>query len=32
MLRMCEELGFRVEDDPHGRGVKRVTLELAADQ
>jgi acetyltransferase len=29
MLRMCEELGFHVTDDPLERGVKVVTLPLA---
>jgi RimJ/RimL family protein N-acetyltransferase len=29
MLRMCAELGFHIEDDPEGQGIKRVTLELA---
>jgi acetyltransferase len=29
MLRMCEELGFQVTDDPLERGVKVVTLPLA---
>jgi RimJ/RimL family protein N-acetyltransferase len=29
MLRMCEELGFHVTDDPIERGVKVVTLPLA---
>ena len=30
MLRMCAELGFQIEDDPGERGVKIVTLDLAA--
>ena len=29
MLGMCAELGFHIEDDPVGNGIKRVTLELA---
>jgi acetyltransferase len=29
MLRMCAEFGFRIEDDPSGKGIKRVTLDLA---
>ena len=29
MLRMCAELGFQVGDDPHSKGVKVVTLDLA---
>ena len=29
MLRMCAELGFHIEDDATGKGIKRVTLELA---
>jgi acetyltransferase len=29
MLRMCEELGFHLADDPLERGVKVVTLPLA---
>jgi acetyltransferase len=29
MLRMCAELGFHIEDDPGGKGIKRVTLDLA---
>jgi acetyltransferase len=32
MLRMCAELGFRIEDDPDGKGIMRVTLELDAIQ
>jgi acetyltransferase len=28
MLRMCAELGFHIEDDPGGKGIKRVTLGL----
>ena len=28
MLRMCGELGFRIEDDPSAKGIKRVMLEL----
>jgi RimJ/RimL family protein N-acetyltransferase len=28
MLRMCAELGFRVEDDPNAKAIKVVTLEL----
>src|SRR3954463_9570901 len=28
MLRMCAELGFHIEDDPHAAGVKVVTLQL----
>jgi len=28
MLRMCQELGFHVADDPVERGVKQVTLSL----
>jgi acetyltransferase len=30
MLHMCEELGFHMADDPAERGVKVVTLPLAA--
>ena len=30
MLRMCAELGFHIEDDPGAKGIKRVTLALAA--
>jgi hypothetical protein len=30
MLRMCAELRFHIEDDPGAKGIKRVTLELAA--
>ena len=29
MLRMCAELGFHVDDDPNGSGIKLVTLDLA---
>jgi RimJ/RimL family protein N-acetyltransferase len=29
MLRMCAELGFRIEDDSNQTGIKVVTLELA---
>jgi acetyltransferase len=29
MLRMVAELGFHIEDDPSGKGIKRVTLDLA---
>jgi len=29
MLRMCAELGFQISDDPHEKGIKVVTLELA---
>jgi len=29
MLRMCAELGFHIEDDPGGKGIKRVTLDFA---
>jgi RimJ/RimL family protein N-acetyltransferase len=29
MLRMCAELGFRIEDDPTSKGVKRVAHDLA---
>jgi RimJ/RimL family protein N-acetyltransferase len=32
MLHMSAELGFQIDDDPGARGVKRVTLELAAAQ
>jgi acetyltransferase len=32
MLHMNAELGFHIEDDPSARGIKRVTLELAAAQ
>ena len=28
MLHMSAELGFQIDDDPHGKGIKRVTLEL----
>jgi acetyltransferase len=28
MLHMCEDLGFNIEDDPGGKGIMRVTLEL----
>ncbi|TMJ00284.1 MAG: GNAT family N-acetyltransferase [Alphaproteobacteria bacterium] len=28
MLRMCAELGFHIEDDPHQRGIRLVTLQL----
>ena len=28
MLRMCEELGFHIADDPTELGVKAVTLPL----
>jgi RimJ/RimL family protein N-acetyltransferase len=28
MLRMCAELGFHIADDPGGKAVKRVTLDL----
>jgi RimJ/RimL family protein N-acetyltransferase len=28
MLRMCAELGFRIEDDTGAKGIKRVTLDL----
>ena len=28
MLRMCAELGFRIEDDPKAKGTKLLTLEL----
>jgi len=30
MLRMCSELGFQVSDDPGSKGIKVVTLALAA--
>jgi acetyltransferase len=30
MLRMCQELGFHVTDDPSSRDIKVVTLELDA--
>jgi RimJ/RimL family protein N-acetyltransferase len=30
MLRMCTELGFGIDDDPGGNGIKRVTLDLGA--
>jgi acetyltransferase len=30
MLRMCAELGFHVEDEPHAKGIKLVTLDLGA--
>jgi acetyltransferase len=30
MLRMCAELGFRIADEPRAKGIKVVTLELAA--
>ena len=30
MLRMCEELGFDIADDPGERGIKYVTLDLGA--
>ena len=30
MLRMCAELGFGIDDDPSGNGIKRVTLDLGA--
>ncbi len=29
MLRMCQELGFEMSDDPHSKGIKVVTLDLA---
>ena len=29
MLRMCEDLGFDVADDPHDKGIRVVTLPLA---
>ena len=29
MLRMCAELGFRIEDDPTEKGIKVVRLELS---
>jgi len=29
MLRMCAELGFRIEDDPGSKGVKLATLDVA---
>ncbi len=32
MLHMSAELGFQIEDDPGGRGIMRVTLELPATQ
>jgi len=28
MLRMCGDLGFRISDDPHSKGIKVVTLDL----
>jgi acetyltransferase len=28
MLRMCAELGFRIDDDPGSKGIKVVTLRL----
>ena len=28
MLHMSAELGFQIDDDPHGKGIKRVTLAL----
>jgi hypothetical protein len=28
MLRMAEELGFEIRDEPMDRGLKRVTLTL----
>jgi GNAT superfamily N-acetyltransferase len=31
MLRMCRDLGFRISDDPHSKGIKVVTLNLAQD-
>jgi acetyltransferase len=31
MLTMCEELGFRVADEPGERGVRHVTLPLTAE-
>ena len=31
MLRMCAHLGFNVDDDPHAKGTKVVTLELGPD-
>ena len=31
MLRMCAHLGFNVDDDPHSKGTKVVTLELGPD-
>ena len=31
MLRMCEALGFTIDDDPHASGTQLVTLELGAD-
>ena len=30
MLRMCAEFGFHINDDPDSKGIKVVTLELAA--
>lgn len=32
MLHMSAELGFHIDDDPSAKGVKRVTLALAASQ
>ena len=29
MLHMSAELGFHIDDDPHGKGIKRVTLEFS---
>lgn len=29
MLHMCAALGFQIDDDPGGKGIKRVILELA---
>jgi len=30
MLHMCAKLGFQIDDDPSGKGIMRVTLELGA--
>ena len=32
MLRMCEHLGFHVDDDPHAKNIKVVTLDLGETQ
>ena len=32
MLRMCADLGFQIDDDPHEKGIKVVTLELHGSQ
>jgi RimJ/RimL family protein N-acetyltransferase len=32
MLHMCEHLGFRIDDDPHAKDIKVVTLDLSETQ